>query len=111
MGRSELLVSTPTSPSFMDLSLEPTMPKTPPHFIFESPYHVQVESFHLSSWTLNWNGLDMLPMAFFLQDDQERVENDQGQLLDAIDEHTFFLKRLNSQMNMKLLLGLEMAWE
>ncbi|KAG2282690.1 hypothetical protein Bca52824_053910 [Brassica carinata] len=35
----------------------------------------------------------------------------QGQLLDAIDEHTFFLKRLNSQMNMKLLLGLERAWE
>ena len=50
-------------------------------------------------------------MAFFLQDDHERVENDQEQLLDAIDEHTFFLKRLNSQMNMKLLLGLEMAWE
>ncbi|WZZ35016.1 hypothetical protein YC2023_018417 [Brassica napus] len=95
----------------MDLSLEPTMPKTPPLFIFESPYQVQVESFHLSSWTVNRNGLDMLPMAFFLQDDHERVENDQGQLLDAIDEHTFFLKRLNSQMNMKLLLGLEMAWE
>ncbi|KAF3587357.1 hypothetical protein F2Q69_00030996 [Brassica cretica] len=53
----------------------------------------------------------MLPMAFFLQDDHERMENDQGQLLDAIDEQTFFLKRLNSQMNMKLLLGLEMAWE
>ena len=50
-------------------------------------------------------------MAFFLQDDHERVENDQEQLLDAIDEHTFFLKTLNSQMNMKLLLGLEMAWE
>ncbi|WZZ70871.1 hypothetical protein YC2023_082241 [Brassica napus] len=95
----------------MDLSLEPTMPKTPPLFIFESPYQVQVESFHLSSWTVNGNGLDMLPMAFFLQDDHERVENDQEQLLDAIDEHTFFLKRLNSQMNMKLLLGLEMAWE
>ncbi|WZY72235.1 hypothetical protein YC2023_004475 [Brassica napus] len=111
MGRSELLVSTPTSPSFMDLSLEPTMPKTPPLFIFESPYQVQVESFHLSSWTVNGNGLDMLPVAFFLQDDHERVENDQEQLLDAIDEHTFFLKRLNSQMTMKLLLGLEKAWE
>ncbi|CAF2365497.1 unnamed protein product [Brassica napus] len=94
MGRSELLVSTPTSPSFMDLSLEPTMPKTPPLFIFESPYQVQVESFHLSSWTVNGNGLDMLPMAFFLQDDHERVENDQEQLLDAIYEHTFFLKSL-----------------
>ncbi|WZZ27518.1 hypothetical protein YC2023_010919 [Brassica napus] len=99
MGRSELLVSTPTSPSFMDLSLEPTMPKTPPLFIFESPYQVQVESFHLSSWTVNGNGLDMLPMAFFLQDDHERVENDQEQLLDAIDEHTFFLKGLNTQLN------------
>ncbi|WZZ50929.1 hypothetical protein YC2023_051036 [Brassica napus] len=53
----------------------------------------------------------MLPMAFFLQDDHERVENDQEQLLDAIDELTFFLKRLNSQMNKKLLLGLEMAWD
>ncbi|WZZ70864.1 hypothetical protein YC2023_082234 [Brassica napus] len=94
----------------MDLSLEPTMPKTPPLFIFESPYQVQVESFHLSSWTVNGNGLDMLPMAFFLQDDHERVENDQEQLLDAIDEHTFFLKRLNSQMNMKLLLVLDLVF-
>ena len=100
MGRSELLVSTPTSPSFMDLSLEPTMPKTPPLFIFESPYQVQVESFHLSSWTVNGNGLDMLPMAFFLQDDHERVENDQGQLLDAMDEYIFILKRLNNRLDM-----------
>ncbi|KAF3555798.1 hypothetical protein F2Q69_00014879 [Brassica cretica] len=65
---SELLVSTPTSPSPMDLSLALSMSKTPPLFIFELPY----------------------------QDDHDRVENDQGQLLDAIDEHTFFLKRKTS---------------
>ncbi|KAG2313765.1 hypothetical protein Bca52824_025323 [Brassica carinata] len=28
-----------------------------------------------------------------------RVENDQGQLLDAMDEHTIFLKRLNSRLD------------
>ncbi|KAG2313764.1 hypothetical protein Bca52824_025321 [Brassica carinata] len=30
----------------------------------------------------------------FFKGDHERVENDQGQLLDAMDEHTIFLKRL-----------------
>ncbi|WZZ27531.1 hypothetical protein YC2023_010938 [Brassica napus] len=36
---------------------------------------------------------------FFLQDDHERVENNQGQLLDAMDEYIFILKRLNNRLD------------
>ncbi|KAL0815577.1 hypothetical protein Bca101_072021 [Brassica carinata] len=71
MGRSELLVSLPTSPSFMDFLLNPPCLR------------------HLFSSCLSRHN----------QDDHERVENDQGQLLDAMDEYIFILKRLNNRLD------------
>ncbi|WZY78591.1 hypothetical protein YC2023_024975 [Brassica napus] len=85
MGRAELLVSTPASPFSWTFLLNPPCLKHLLSSCFESPYQ--------------------------LQDDHERVENDQGQLLDAMDECIFFLKGLNSRLYMKLLLGLEVTWE
>ncbi|KAG5373876.1 hypothetical protein IGI04_042808 [Brassica rapa subsp. trilocularis] len=49
---SELLVSIPTSPSPMDLSLELSMSKTPPFFMLSSPHQYQLKAitFLLGQW-------------------------------------------------------------